>query len=262
MLFTTTHNLALGVAAFLASSVFALPTDRMVSANGTAPLLQQRATSYTNCNIGGKVVALTFDDGPYIYNTQLVNYLNSQGVKATFFMNGNNYDCIYDAPYPGYVKHAYSSGHQIASHTWDHPELPSLSNSQITSELVRINQALVYIIGQKPRYFRPPYGDINSNIDNLVKAQGQIPVTWNFDSGDSVGASTSQSITSYKNYIKTGKSLIALNHETEPGTVNTVIKTVIPLFKKAGYRFVTIAECLNLGSAYVSNPGPKGPGHC
>ncbi|KAG9037130.1 Carbohydrate esterase 4 protein [Tulasnella sp. JGI-2019a] len=259
-MFSTTSRF-LAIATFLVSGVLALPTLPTLEANGTSALLEQRAQAvYTTCRIPGKVVALTFDDGPYVYETTLVNYLNSQGVKATFFLNGNNYDCIYGQA--ASVKHLYSSGHEIGSHTWDHPELTSLSNAQITSELTRINQAIVYILGVKPRYFRPPYGDINGNIANLVAAQGQIPVTWNFDSGDSVGATTAQSITSYQNWIKTGKSLIALNHETEPGTVNTVVKTVVPLLKAAGYRFVTISQCLNLGSSYVTPAGPKGPGHC
>lgn len=256
MLFTSAFSLiALALGAIAAPT---LPDSHF--ANDT--LLTQRSTSYTNCNIGGKVVALTFDDGPYKYNEQLVNYLNSEGVKATFFMNGNNYDCIYSSPYPTYIKHLVASGHQIGSHTWDHPDLQSLSNSKVTSELVRINEALVYITGKKPRYFRPPYGDIDSRIDGLVKAQGQIPVTWTFDSGDSTGSTVAQSEAAYAKEIKAGKKFIALNHETYSTTVNQLVKKIVPELKSAGYRFVTIAECLNLGSAYVSSPGPKGPGHC
>jgi len=224
--------------------------------------LQPRATSYTSCNIPGKVVAMTFDDGPYIYNEQLVDYLNAQGVPATFFINGNNYDCIYDAPYPSYIKHLFASGHQIGSHTWSHPNLETLTDDEVVNELVRIDEAIVYLLGVKPRYFRPPFGDINAAIDAAVQAQGQIPVTWNFDSGDSTGATVAASIAAYSKWIQTGGGLIALNHETYPGTVNSLVESVIPMLKAAGYTFVTIEECLGLGSAYMTPTGPPGPGHC
>jgi len=246
------------IAAFaaLVYGAVAMPTGN------TPHTLQPRATVYSSCKIPGKVVAMTFDDGPYIYNRELVDYLNSQGVHATFFVNGNNYDCIYSSPYPSYLKHLYASGHQVGSHTWSHPNLETLTPAQVTSQLVRNNEAIVSILGVKPRYFRPPYGDINNAVAAEIKAQGQIPVTWNFDSGDSVGATVAQSEASYTKWIKTGKGLIALNHETQPGTVHTLVKKVVPQLKAAGYRFVTIADCLGLGSAYTTPTGPKGPGHC
>ncbi|KAG8858963.1 Carbohydrate esterase 4 protein [Tulasnella sp. 330] len=259
MLSMTSRFLALS--AFLVGSVLAIPAALpSLQKNGTV-VLQSRATSYTTCNIPGKVVAMTFDDGPYIYNTQLVDYLGSQGVVATFFMNGDNYDCIYSEPYAGYVQNVYNSGHQIGSHTWSHPDLTTLSDADVTSQLVRNDEAFSQIIDVKPRYFRPPYGAINAAIDSLLADQNQIPVTWNFDSGDSTGSSPSESIAAYAAWIQTGQSLIALNHETYPGTVNTVVEAVIPMLLDAGYRFVTIAECLNLGSAYIA-AGPKGPGNC
>jgi len=245
--------------ALLFSVAFALPTQLT---NGS--LIEQRSTSYTSCTMEGKVVAMTFDDGPYIYNEDLVNYLNSEGVKATFFVNGYNWDCIYDEPYPTYLKHLIASGHHIASHTWSHPDLEDLTQAEVVQQLELIDQALYYILDLKPRYFRPPYGDVNHAIDLAVQAQGQVVVTWNFDSGDSTGSTVAESEQAYREWIATGKSLIALNHETYSSTVNNLVRTVIPELKAAGYQFVTIDQCLGLGSPYITptGPKPKGPMSC
>ncbi|MBQ1374931.1 MAG: polysaccharide deacetylase family protein, partial [Clostridia bacterium] len=68
-----------------------------------------------------KLVALTFDDGPSKYTPRLLDGLKERGAKATFFMLGN---CA--NTYPATVKRAYEEGHQIASHTYDHPRLTTL----------------------------------------------------------------------------------------------------------------------------------------
>jgi peptidoglycan/xylan/chitin deacetylase (PgdA/CDA1 family) len=62
------------------------------------------------------MLALAYDDGPYIYTSELVDILDAAGAKATFFWTGTLYGCIYGQA--AAVKKAYASGHQIASHTW------------------------------------------------------------------------------------------------------------------------------------------------
>jgi peptidoglycan/xylan/chitin deacetylase (PgdA/CDA1 family) len=62
------------------------------------------------------MLALAYDDGPYLYTSDLVDILDAAGAKATFFWTGTLYGCIYGQA--AAVKKAYASGHQIASHTW------------------------------------------------------------------------------------------------------------------------------------------------
>lgn len=85
-----------------------------------SPLLQSRAgpaagTIITKCNSPNQI-ALTFDDGPYNYESTLVSKLNAAGAKATFFVTGTLYNCIYSQRTQ--LKATYDAGHQIASHTW------------------------------------------------------------------------------------------------------------------------------------------------
>lgn len=60
-------------------------------------------------------VALTFDDGPFAYTEQVLDSLAEAGIKATFFINGDNWASIYN--YQSTVRRMVSDGHQVGSHT-------------------------------------------------------------------------------------------------------------------------------------------------
>lgn len=114
-----------------------------------------------DCNIDN-VVALTFDDGPYIYTAQLLDILKSYGFSATFFMTGNNNGkgaIDTTAPYPDLIKRMVAEGHQVASHTWSHYSLSNSSHDLRVSQMVKNEMALNNIIGMWPTYMRPPYSD-------------------------------------------------------------------------------------------------------
>lgn len=71
------------------------------------------------CMVPG-TVALTFDDGPYIYTAQMLDTLSAHGAVATFFLNGVNKGSI-DA-FPHLIYRALNEGHQIGSHSYVHPQ--------------------------------------------------------------------------------------------------------------------------------------------
>lgn len=70
----------------------------------------------------GKLIAITFDDGPGAYTAQLLDELAARDVKATFFVSGYR-----AANYPETLKRMVSEGHQLASHTQNHENLNTLS---------------------------------------------------------------------------------------------------------------------------------------
>ena len=71
-----------------------------------------------SCNQPG-VVALTFDDGPYIFTSQLLDTLAGSGHRATFFANGDNWDNIWNRQ--PLIHRIVDEGHQIGSHTYVQP---------------------------------------------------------------------------------------------------------------------------------------------
>ncbi|KAJ6553549.1 carbohydrate esterase family 4 protein [Mycena vulgaris] len=218
------------------------------------------ANVFTSCTVPGQV-ALTFDDGPYIHMKEISDKVSAAGGKATFFVNGLNWDCIYDAPQVDSLKYAYGKGHQIASHTWSHPDLTTLSQAAVDSEITKVDDALVKILGVQPAFLRPPYGNYNDIVRTAAAAHNnKALVTWDFDSGDSTGATSSASKTLYDNAINAHPAtLLALNHETSATTVSDVLPHAIQALTAGGYKFVTVAECLGGLPAYssVTTPGTR-----
>lgn len=83
------------------------------------------------------------------------------------------------------------------------------------------------------------------SVDPLTLFPDRPVVTWPFDSGDSTGSSSSQSISDYSQfYSQYPQPVMALNHETYAGTANDIVPTVVPQLLAAGYNLVTVAQCL------------------
>ncbi|KAF9577601.1 hypothetical protein BGW38_007088, partial [Lunasporangiospora selenospora] len=106
---------------------------------------------YTTCT-EPNTFSISFDDGPSEWTPELLDLLKAAGLKVTFFINGNNQACIYDAAVQSTLKRAIKDGHQIASHTWSHPDLTTLSVSAIQTEMIRLENSIMEVLGVKPRY--------------------------------------------------------------------------------------------------------------
>ncbi|KAF7986562.1 hypothetical protein HWV62_26304 [Athelia sp. TMB] len=210
----------------------------------------------TTCTVAN-TAALTFDDGPeeYIYN--ISRQLIAANAKGTFFWNGNNYGCIYDEVNVKRVQYAYGKGHMVASHTWDHADLTTLTEAQIDNELFLVEQAFERLLGVKPAFLRPPYGNYNNLARQVAAQRGQTMITWDFDSGDSTGSTAAQSNAAYDALAKQHpKTILALNHEVYKTTAYTVVPHAIRTLQAAGYNLVTVAECLGM-QPYQSVGNPQ-----
>ncbi|KAJ7882275.1 carbohydrate esterase family 4 protein, partial [Mycena leptocephala] len=214
------------------------------------------ATVYSSCKVKGDI-ALTFDDGPWVYLYDVSKALVAAGAIGTFFFNGNNYACIYDADEQKRVKYAYDHGHMIASHTWSHKDLTTLTSNQIHDEMWRVEQALQRIIGVTPAFMRPPYGNYNNLVRQVSYLRNQSLVIWDFDSGDSTGSTVAQSEALYNGVVSSHpNTLLALNHETYETTAHQVLPYAISKLKGAGYKLVSLATCLGLQPYHrVTTPG-------
>ncbi|ORY99746.1 hypothetical protein BCR41DRAFT_284764, partial [Lobosporangium transversale] len=123
--------------------------------------------------------AISFDDGPGQLTDELLDFLDDQNIKVTFFMNGDSWNCIYQSQ--RLLRRAYASQHQIASHPWSHQDLESLSDNDIRKEMHRIEDAFRQILGVVPRYMRPPYGDHGQRVRRVLEEMGYIIVLWDVD---------------------------------------------------------------------------------
>jgi len=197
----------------------------------------------SSCTVPG-TVALTFDDGPYIYTDELLNILASNGVLATFFVNGQNFGAISD--YASTVQRAASAGHQIGSHTWNHADLATLDAAGITSEMTQLEDALVTILGYYPQYMRPPYFSTNALVLQTLGSLGYHVVQADIDTLDYENDSPALIQNAYNNFVaglNNGGS-IELSHDVHQNTVETLVQEMINEVRNRGLNPVTVGECL------------------
>ncbi|KAG0309037.1 Carbohydrate esterase 4 protein [Linnemannia gamsii] len=125
--------------------------------------------------------AISFDDGPGQLTDELLDALEEQNLQVTFFMNGDNWSCIYRPETQRLLRRAYNAQHQIAAHPWSHRDLDTLSNDEIRQEMLRIEDAFRQILGAVPRYMRPPYGQHGERVRRVLENMGYIIVLWDVD---------------------------------------------------------------------------------
>ncbi|KAL1924752.1 uncharacterized protein VTP21DRAFT_4406 [Calcarisporiella thermophila] len=199
----------------------------------------------TKCSVPG-TFAITFDDGPSEFSAGLLEYLNSNNLTATFFVNGNNYGNILD--YADHVRNVFHSGHLIASHTYSHADLSTLSAEGIKKEMTQLEDALVEIIGVKPKYMRPPYGNVNDNTVKTLNSLGYTVVNWDVDSNDWDVKNFEKEKENYKQALKGANPKsdghISLQHDTSEITTKQLGPWAFQYAKQLGYKTVTVAECL------------------
>ena len=181
----------------------------------------------------GKLIAITFDDGPGAYTAQLLDELAARDVKATFFVSGYR-----AANYPETLKRMVSEGHQLASHTQNHENLNTLSAAKIADEISRTQDYITAAGGDNPAYIRPPYG----NANKTVRAQAPSPlINWSVDPED----------WKYHNADTVCKNILAgsydgaiiLVHDIYQTSVNGALAAIDKLLEQ-GYEFVTVRDLL------------------
>ncbi|TWD82369.1 peptidoglycan/xylan/chitin deacetylase (PgdA/CDA1 family) [Kribbella amoyensis] len=124
-----------------------------------------------NLPAGGKVLYLTFDDGPQrVYTPKVLNILAKHSAKATFFVLGRE-----AAAHPDLVATTRRAGHRIGNHTWDHPMLTKLSPARLREEISS---------GISSRCFRPPFRDTNAHVAAVAAQYHQRQILWDVDTLD------------------------------------------------------------------------------
>jgi peptidoglycan/xylan/chitin deacetylase (PgdA/CDA1 family) len=203
-------------------------------------------------------VALTYDDGPSNYTSDLLDLLKKYNAKATFFITGNNNGKgeIDDTtkPWSAVIKRQYADGHQIASHTWSHADLSALTSTQRKNEMIKNEMALRNILGFIPTYMRPPYSSCTaaSGCEDDLAGLGYHIIYFDLDTQDYLHNDPNQiqvSKDTVTNFFQ-GKTVsefnaLSITHDIEQQTVYNLTEFMLQQITTAGYRTVTVGECLN-----------------
>ena len=188
-----------------------------------------------------KIIALTFDDGPHPKETlEVLDVLKKYDVKATFFIAGKHANW-YSKP----LLRAIKENHEIGNHTFNHPDISKLSESQIEDEILKCEEVLIKLTGKKPTLFRPPFGSYNENsLTSIANKLGYKIILWNtVDAKDWENPSANKIANTIIDNAKNGD--IILLHDY--GTENTVkaLDILIPIMQQKGFKFVTVSQLIN-----------------
>jgi peptidoglycan-N-acetylglucosamine deacetylase len=207
-----------------------------------------------------KLIALTFDDGPWPKTTEeILATLKKENVKATFFMIGQPLKS-----FPEIAKKVVADGHEIANHTvhhWYHKMGAVVAKREIDDT----NKIIEEYLNVKTNYFRPPGGVLNNGLADYAHKLNDAVLMWSADSGDSQPRRPTPA-TIVKNVISQATSGgIVLMHDgggNHEGTAKA-LPEIIEKLRAEGYQFATITELLEAGgvapttSTTSSSPSPK-----
>ncbi len=179
-----------------------------------------------------KSVALTFDDGPnQTYSLEVLKLLEKYHAKATFFYIGNQIEANLDV-----VEQVVAKGHEIGNHTWSHPDLTKISPEEVKQEIESTSEVIKKSVGKAPVIFRPPYGEINDQVESMTELS---PVLWEVDSEDWRTQDPDEIYQLVTDNVEDGS--IVLLHEIHQGTVDALDR-ILKFLVDANYQFVTVSE--------------------
>lgn len=178
-----------------------------------------------------KYVALTFDDGPSSFTNRLLDCLEKNKAKATFFMVGKEIEYFSDE-----VKRMKNLGCELGNHTYSHADLTGLSPEDISSEIGAVDNLLMELTGQGASVVRPPYGSVNSTVKSVV---GTPMILWSIDTLDWESQDPQKIAEIVRSQAEDGS--IILLHDIFSTSVDAA-EIFIPEMIKEGYQFVTVHE--------------------
>lgn len=205
---------------------------------------QFQGTTISEAKMSGqdKVIALTFDDGPWPKNTEhVLNLLEQHKIKATFFWIGENVK-----NYPQIAQEVIAAGDAVGNHTWHHWYFPM--NSATSAYEIDKTAAVIYqTTGVKTDLFRPPGGFLNNGLATYAKQHKYLVTMWSDEGPEFNQHATWQTIV--KDVLNSAKpGAIVLMHDGGGPHHKSMeaLPYIIDGLTKRGYRFVTVPDLLEI----------------
>ncbi len=192
-----------------------------------------------------KVIALTFDDGPWPGSTaKVLDILKKNNIKSTFFVVGQNVK-----NYPELTKRIVTEGHTIANHTWHH-WYHHMNPQTAAYEVANTTDIIYKTTGVKTSLFRPPGGNMKNGVVDYAKSNKYAVIMWSSDSVDYSRLAVPKLINNIFRAAKPGG--IVLMHDGGGDRSHTIkaLPEIINKFRKQGYEFVTVPELLEMQDQY------------
>jgi peptidoglycan/xylan/chitin deacetylase (PgdA/CDA1 family) len=192
-----------------------------------------------------RVVALTFDDGPWYDTPQFLRVLERKHVVATFFQIGEQLG-TYGR---GVDRRMLADGDMIGDHTWNHADVAG-DGAFAAGEIARAAAAIRRMTGFRPCLFRAPGGAVSRALISEARRMGFLTIQWDVDPRDWSRPGTDAI---YQNVVGNARSgSVILQHDGGGNRSETLaaLPREINTLRRRGFRFVTVAELLGLRLIY------------
>ncbi|HSN98854.1 MAG TPA: polysaccharide deacetylase family protein, partial [Candidatus Nanopelagicales bacterium] len=224
---------------------------------GAAPVAVSAGVPIKTCAAkSGKVVVLTFDDGPSPYTDRLLAILKEKRAPAAFFLKGKKLDPTFQ----GYEEHRrrvqriHEAGHEICNHTFTHRGLVGQTADKMREDIVKPEALIAGITGRRTKCLRPPYGDRNEEVLRLLGELDYLVILWSLNTEDWRYASTDR-----LKELDPGKMLeliqkttgrvpgphIHIQHDSEYSEPSVeAVPGIIDALRGQGYKTISLSECI------------------
>jgi peptidoglycan-N-acetylglucosamine deacetylase len=225
--------------------------DSAPSGEGTGEDDVTSARQLNGSELAPNTINLTFDDGPGPRTGELADYLASEGIKATFFINGSKVPGR-----QGAIEKIIAGGHLLANHTHNHKQLTKLSSSDVVKEVADTDAIIAQAQPNGPWILRAPFGAWNATVSQSLNGGGMKKyvgsVFWDFGGALTAttaadwdcwgkGVSIDKCGDLYMSEIKSKKRGIVLMHDIHNKTID-MVKQIVPKLKAEGFNFVDLQE--------------------
>lgn len=185
------------------------------------------------------LVALTFDAGSGADGAEtILDALREHGVRSTFFLTG-----AWVKRYPEMARRIAVEGHELANHSFSHPDFTQISDDRIRSEIASTEELIREETGLETKpLFRFPFGAYDARVLRALRAAGYLSIYWTLDSSDWREETTAPDI-GERVLRGAGNGFIVVHH-VSPKKTGEALRQIIPGLKARGFSLVTVSELL------------------
>lgn len=190
------------------------------------------------------MIALTFDDGPHPkYTSQILDILKREGIKATFFVIGENIG-YYDE---GIITEIIDDGHELGNHTFNHEHTKEMDEENFYHDVRACHELVKNKYGYEMKIFRPPEGYVDEKVMNIANELDYSIIIWSIDTKDWEHVGSDLIVGNIEKNASDGDIILMHDYVSKPNTTIGALERVIKNLKNQGYDFVTVSELIEKG---------------
>lgn len=188
-----------------------------------------------------KKIALTFDDGPHPrYTPEILKILDEYGIKATFFVVGQNVSY-----YPDLVKAEVDAGHEVGNHTFSHANLRKKRYEEVCGEINQTERLIYENTDFRSRLLRPPEGVYSQAVCDAAADFDYTIVLWSIDTKDWAHNPAKKIAEQILSDVRSGDIILFHDYIARNSPTEEALRLIIPELLERGYKFVTVSELLS-----------------